>query len=196
MKRVLNIRNAFETLATCFEYLQRVLKHLKRVLNISNAFEIFETCFEYSQRLWNSSTRAVATCFEYLQRVWNILNAFETFKTCFKYWQRLNPRRHAHITPVFKQSDWQVTYVIGWLLTDDDWPGGGIQRGGGGGSLLSTSHANLSDCKFDSVVYAGVCGADVGVASWFGPVSFGPAGFGCLATNSLSKEWMLYRTDR
>ncbi len=51
LKRVLNIHNAFETLATRFEYLQRVLKHLKRVLNIRNAFEIFETCFEYSQRL-------------------------------------------------------------------------------------------------------------------------------------------------
>ena len=44
LKRILNIRNAFEILAACFEYSQRVgtfktrLKHLKRVLNIINVF--------------------------------------------------------------------------------------------------------------------------------------------------------------
>ena len=51
LQRVLNICNAFETFATCFGYLQRVLKHLKRVANISNAFKTLATCIEYLQRV-------------------------------------------------------------------------------------------------------------------------------------------------
>ncbi len=46
-------------------------------------------------------------------------------------------------------------------------------------SRLSTTHGHITDCKLDSVVYAGVC-----VVSKCGPVLFGPndlrwAVFGC-----------------
>ncbi len=37
--------NAFEICATCFEYLQRVLKHLQRVLDISNALKHLQRVF-------------------------------------------------------------------------------------------------------------------------------------------------------
>ncbi len=51
-------------------------------------------------------------------------------------------------------------------------------------SLRSVSQDHITDCKLDSVVYAGVC-----VASKFAPVFFGPNDgqfFGCQATNSAS----------
>ncbi len=41
------------TFTTCFVYEQRVWHNLKRVLNIRKAFETLTTCFEYLQRVWN-----------------------------------------------------------------------------------------------------------------------------------------------
>ncbi len=67
LQRVLNIRNAFETLATCFEYSQRVF-------NTTNAFETLVTCFEYQQR------KLFQTRFSYSKQVANILNELQIFK--------------------------------------------------------------------------------------------------------------------
>ncbi len=55
-------------------------------------------------------------------------------------------------------------------------------------SRLSTTHGHITDCKLDSVVYAGVCVWAHVDLSYFGPNDLRPTVFRCQATDSFPPQ--------
>ncbi len=81
-QRVLNIRNAFETLATCVLHIATRLKHHQRV------FWISATRLKHLQRVLNISN---VFCFKRVANIQNTLQMFQTrslliFKTRRQFW--------------------------------------------------------------------------------------------------------------
>ena len=69
--------------------------------------------------------------------------------------------------------------------------GSGFQMGGGEDqaySRLSTAHGHITDCKWDSVVYTGVCVVISCGPVLFGPNDLRPTMFGCQATDSIPPQ--------
>ncbi len=107
--------------------------------------------------------------------VLDIVSAFLLTYTLWHIYRHESPLERFFVVPMSK--NYQDITLFSWLNQASY-------------SRLSTTHGHITDCKLDSVVYAGVCVMIFCFFLMWTPVLFGPNDlrptiFGCQATDSI-----------